>query len=354
MLHNEEKKGVDMIEIRKVDYKAPETSSLFLGADIGGTNSNFGLFEQKNNSIHLIASYHIKSKTITDFSAAVQQLLQQITTDYSATITHMCIAAAGIITDNRTRCKPTNLSITIDTNQIQQQTSLIQVLLVNDFEVIGYGLEYLDPKRIVTVNKGKDWPHANKVIIGAGTGLGTCIMRYYESEQKYHPVATEAGHMDFAAHTQQELDITNYITSSEQRTGPISYEDILSGSGIGRMYAYFSNMIGNAQVVKQLYPDAIFNARNANQQAFSTFSLYTRVYGRYAKNSALASLALAGVYIAGGIAAKNIDMFKQPEFMQEFTACPKLKDFLMNIPIHVITDYNVSLWGSAHYMINHW
>lgn len=341
-----------MIEFRKVPYKTPSNTQLFLGADIGGTNSNFGLFETVNNRLYMIASYHVKSKTITDFSDVITQLLQQIKNDYNVTITQLCIAAAGVVTHNRTRCKPTNLSITIDTQQIVQKSSLTRVQLVNDFEVIGYGLEYIDQKHIVTINKGTDWPQANKVIIGAGTGLGTCIMRYDEHQKKYTPIATEAGHTDFAAHTQDELQLCDYIKTSEQRTDAISYEDVLSGNGIGRMYAFFSNMIGDTQFLKQLHPDAIFNARNANEQAFKTFSWYTRIYGRYAKNSALASLALAGVYIAGGIAAKNIDMFKQPEFMQEFVECTKLKSFLTQTPIYVITDYDVSLWGAAHYLLN--
>jgi glucokinase len=44
-------------------------------------------------------------------------------------------------------------------------------------------------------------------------------------------------------------------------------------------------------------------------------------------------------------------MFKLPCFMEEFINCGKLAHLLQRIPIHVITDYNVSLYGAAEYFL---
>jgi len=341
-----------MIEFKKNIYRTiNETSQAWVGADIGGTNSNFGLFQKKNETLHMIASYHVKSQTITDFVIVIKELLERIKTDYGFVITHMCIAAAGVVTDQQTKCKPTNLSFIIYAHELLQNTSLTHVPIVNDFEVIGYGLPFINPKDIVTINKGTEELNANKVIIGAGTGLGTCILRYSSAKKKYIPIATEAGHTDFASHIQLDFELCNYIQTNEHRLDAVSYEDVLSGNGIGRIYAFFCNMHKNIGHELRLYPDAIFNARNANEQALQTFLSYTRFYGRFAKNSSLAGLALAGVYIAGGIAAKNIDMFKQPEFFAEFIKCGKHSALLSQIPIFVITDYNVSIWGAVQYLL---
>ena len=58
-------------------------------------------------------------------------------------------------------------------------------------------------------------------------------------------------------------------------------------------------------------------------------------------------LALNGIYIAGGIAAKNLAVFKDQVFMDEFLACNRQIDLLKNIPIKIILDYNVSLYGAV-------
>jgi glucokinase len=44
-------------------------------------------------------------------------------------------------------------------------------------------------------------------------------------------------------------------------------------------------------------------------------------------------------------------MFKQKEFMDEFINCCKQKELLANTPIYVITNYNISLYGAAEFMI---
>ena len=79
--------------------------------------------------------------------------------------------------------------------------------------------------------------------------------------------------------------------------------------------------------------------------------MYARFYARCAKDFALNALAVGGVYIAGGIAAKNLPMFELPAFMKEFVNCGKQQALLQEIPVYVITDYNVSLYGAAQYMI---
>ena len=122
------------------------------------------------------------------------------------------------------------------------------------------------------------------------------------------------------------------------------------------MYAFFKSRDSNAIVSEEiaahgLHPDEIFNRRSADQHCWNTFQLYTTIYARCAKNFALDALALGGVYLAGGIAAKNLQLFEEPSFMQEFTDCGKQKEILKQIPIYVITDYNVSLYGAAQYLM---
>ena len=63
------------------------------------------------------------------------------------------------------------------------------------------------------------------------------------------------------------------------------------------------------------------------------------------KNFALDSLSMNGIYIAGGIAAKNASLFFDPQFMSEFIRCGRQSKQLVAMPVALIADYNVSLYG---------
>ena len=186
--------------------------------------------------------------------------------------------------------------------------------------------------------------------MGAGTGLGKSILRWIDERDRYIPVASEGGHADCAVQTRLELDFIDFIRQEESRDCNISWEDVLSGYGIQRMYRFFSARNGLSDG-KNISPDEIFARRSDDKRAWQTFELYTILYSRCAKNFALDSLCLGGLYVAGGIAAKNVQIFELPAFYAEFINCGKQAELLKNIPIWVIADYNVSLYGAAEYLI---
>jgi glucokinase len=53
------------------------------------------------------------------------------------------------------------------------------------------------------------------------------------------------------------------------------------------------------------------------------------------------------LYIAGGIAAKNKEIFSSNDFIHEFENAYRRADFLKTIPIYVILNYDVSLYGAC-------
>ena len=340
-----------MLEFKEVKYVdvVPRNIECLLVADIGGTNSNFGIFKFVNGKLELILSIHFKSRKIDKFVPVVKDVLSYLEKEYDIKIKKGGFAAAGVVKKNKV--KPTNLTFVIDMNEILNKTGLTCSFLVNDFEVIGYGLDGIDQKDLVKINEGTALLHANKTIIGTGTGLGKCTLIWNKELERYMPSASEGGHADFSAQTQLELDLLTYIRKVEQRTCNISWEDVLSGDGIVRIYQFFMHRNGKNNGNKAPHPDEIFNARTRDKNSLNTFELYTKFYARCAKNFALDALALGGVYIAGGIAAKNLPLFELDAFKNEFINCGKQMELLKQVPIWVITDYNVSLHGAAAYMM---
>ena len=132
----------------------------------------------------------------------------------------------------------------------------------------------------------------------------------------------------------------------------VTWEDILSGKGISTIYKFLleSNLdfVVHDDIVKSNYEAKIIAShKETDACAGETFKWFARFYGRCAKNFALEVLALGGVYIAGGIAAKNPDIFRGELFLSEFLNNEKMKFLLEKIPIYVVVDYNVSLYGAA-------
>jgi len=345
-----------MAELREVMYQKivpSEDGHYLLTADIGGTNANFGLFvtnQVAKGILPLVASFHYKSRFITDFCELVNMVLSRIQTLYGIHITQASFAAAGVISADGMHVKPTNLPVSIDLAAIRAKTSLTQVLLANDFEVIGYGLPFVDPATLVLVNRGQPYPHGHKAILGAGTGLGKAVLFWDAAHKRYETLASEGGHADCVFLTHQELEIAHFIQECEQFTDPVSWEGVLSGNGIKRLYQFFSSKISDGAVrhgADGPRPDEIFASRHDDAACMKTYEFYAQIYGRCAKNFALDALCLSGLYIAGGIAAKNLALFQQPVFMKEFISSGKQSERLKKVPIYVITDYNVSLYGAA-------
>lgn len=342
-----------MLELREVVYvgAVPTGIECILGADIGGTNSNFGFFRRVNGRLELLFSVHAKSQLVTDFTALVKQVLAYAQTKYKIEVKYSAFAAAGVVSETQDYAKPTNLPIAIDSKEILKKTTLHCAFIVNDFEVIGYGLDSIDSKNLVMVNAGVPRAHANRAIVGAGTGLGKCIMIWDRQLGRHIPSASEGGHADFAPYNLLELDLVNYIKKERQKTCAVSWEDVLSGNGIRIIYCFFRARAQD-EIASHQPPQAddIFKDRKQDAHAYSTFKLYAKLYARCAKNFALDALALGGVYIAGGIAAKNLPLFEKDIFMSAFINCGKQQELLKEVPIYVITDYNVSLYGVAEYM----
>lgn len=346
-----------MISFKEVYYNhfAAGSDNFLLVGDIGGTNSNFGVFQFSNKDWILIFSIHLKSKQIDNFTKVADELVHHIQQMHRIKIKHLCIAAAGVVSPDRDYCALTNASIKIDAKELQAVLNLTCMVITNDFEVIGYGIERIARDQIIEIHKGFGQERANRVIIGAGTGLG-CSILYWDCEKKrYSPLLSEGGHSDCSVQNKIEFELLEFIKKSENRACSISWEDILSGAGIKRIYSFFRTRNSASPSHWSLgahgpEPDQIFKNKDLDEHARATYALYTTMYARFAKGFTLNALAAGGLYIAGGIAAHNIPLFHSDMFIQEFLNCGKHQALLQAIPVYVIADYNVSLYGAAEYM----
>lgn len=346
-----------LIDINSLDL---DFSSYVLGIDIGGTYTNLGIAGINNKKPLLLFSLKFTSNELESLTPAIIQTLDYAKNEHNIDVYDACIGAAGIVSPTKDFADLTNVNWNVSTNEILKNTSLKTAFIINDFQAVGYGINLLDHSNKNDIfqvrpetNKKYTTPQ-NRAIIGAGTGFGKCILFYDHHLRAYIPNPSEGGHGDFPIYTDFEKKIINFIEKEKKDSFPVCYEDILSGNGIKSIYSF---LLQDKNYKSSEYRDIIENSvekasliskyRKTDETCKETFLYFTKFYGRCAKNFALDALATGGLYIAGGIASKNSDIFQTDEFLFEFENSHKRKELLKKIPIYVIMNYDVSLHGTC-------
>ncbi|MGD1852264.1 MAG: glucokinase, partial [Cyanophyceae cyanobacterium] len=88
-------------------------------------------------------------------------------------------------------------------------------------------------------------------------------------------------------------------------------------------------------------------AKEGQDICAATMRLFISAYGAEAGNLALKLLPRGGLYIAGGIAAKNLDLMTDGVFMEAFKDKGRVSPLLDQVPVAIITEQKVGLIGAA-------
>ena len=322
-----------------------------LAGDIGGTNTNVGIFGVRKNPV-LLLSFHFKSNEVKGLHNEINGVLEHAMEEYGIKITKACLAVAGVLSQSRESAKITNVKLDISRKMLLKKTKLKKIALTNDFEAIGHGIGMLGRKGIAVIKKAKKIPKAPILIIGAGTGLGKATLIYNWRSKSYDSIPSEAGHSDFAAQTQMEINLINFIKKYKNIAQAVSYEQVLSGPGLASIYLFlrksgkFKETAYTREIGANPKPELISKYRKADRACRETFQIFKEIYARFAKNFAIDSLAFGGVYIAGGIAPKNRDIFDKG-FVRIFENNYKLAYVLRKIPVYLVLNSDVGLLGAG-------
>jgi glucokinase len=331
-----------------------------LGADVGGTTTNIAIAGVNDNVISLLFSLDFETEQLSSFLPALQKTLSVVEDEYSIQVKFGCIGAAGIVSTDFSFVDLTNIAWNIDAKELIKKTSLDFLFVLNDFQVLGYSLNMIDisDPSVVTCIRKTQYTNTKKprILLGAGTGLGKTILQYDTSNKLYHAFESEGGHVDIPVYTDYELELINSIRKRKHPQHPVTYEDVLSGNGLIDIYTFLrkkkrfeetnhSRIIDQAK--KKDKPALISKYRLKDEYCTETFRLFRRFFARCAKNFALDTLALGGVFLAGGIAVKNKEIFLSNEFKTEFNKNFMQSDFLKKIPLYILSDYYLSLQGAC-------
>jgi glucokinase len=313
---------------------------------MGGTNANFGVVRFENEKLKIVFQTRETTSTTSDFSTLVNNFLSMAKQKGYEPI-DACFAVAGPV-ENKIGyqiVKMTNTDIVIDSRDLEQKTDLKNILIINDFEAMAHSINVLSENDYIILNRGKEVENSVQAVIGAGTGLGKCVLIYSDTTKKYIPIPSEGGNADLPILDDEELKLTEFIKIKLNLKHQLCYENVLSGSGLENIYHYL-NSTRFKQSPQNLTAEEISMTRATNPCSKEAFDWFIKFYARCARNFALDTLARGGLYIGGGIAAKNQDSFSN--FVSEFVKNDTYKQILEDIPIYIITNYDISLIGAAY------
>ena len=352
-------------KIRTFKEKTSETEflSYVLGADIGGTYTKIGIAGVKDSKPVLLFSLEFKSQELMSIIPAVNETLAYADRNYNIKINSACFGVAGAIYTDTINL--TNLDWGIDKIELIRETTVNDVSIINDFQAIGYGLNLLDPNNendILNIRdeKRREITSSTKAVLGAGTGLGKSILSYDKHYNIYAPIPSEGGHEDFPAQNDFEIKLLEFIKRLRGISQPVTYEELLSGRGLESIYLFLNETqkFNPTEFTKEIEQTddkvpLISKYKEKDERCRETFRLFTRFYARCAKNFVLNTMATGGLYIAGGIASKNREIFESKEFLDEFENAYRRTEILKKIPIYVIVNYDVSLLGACFAAMHH-
>jgi glucokinase len=344
-----------------------------LAGDIGGTKTILRLANVRDDDIQRFASHELEIETLyeakypsadyPEFVPMVKSFLAAAGQKYSSVSPQAaCLAIAGPIVNNTSQL--TNLSWFLRGEFLAGALDIQCVQLINDFEAIGYGVTGLQPEDVYELQAGKPSDRAPIAVLGAGTGLGQGFLLPCEGEYLVFP--SEGGHVDFAPQSELEFQLRKYLIEKHS-ISRVSEERVVSGMGIisiyqflrDRQYASESHEIGqimdmwerSAGQRSELEDPAAIISRAATHKtdllSQKTMEIFIRAYGSEAGNLSLKLLPKGGLYIAGGVTAKNLDLIKGGEFMYAFSSKGRVSHLLDEVPVRVVLNQHVGLIGAT-------
>jgi glucokinase len=321
---------------------------VILAGDIGGTKTRLALYEAGSSPRTPGREQRFVSRDYPSLEALVTSFLGA-----GPKPTDAVFGIAGPVVDGAVHA--TNLPWRIETKAMAGALGA-RVTLLNDLAATGLGLPVLAPAELAILQRGSPRTGA-RALIAAGTGLGEAMLAAEGTGWRALP--TEGGHTDFAPRDPLEDELLVWLRA---RHGHVSYERVLSGAGLADLYRFYRATgrgaapdAFEAAFAAAADPAPLVSAAGFDgscDRARQVVDRFVSIYGSEAGNLALQTLAIAGVFVAGGIAPHLMPRMS-PGFVHAFLDKGRMGPLLEQIPVAVVLDDRCALWGAAAAALEH-
>lgn len=318
-----------------------------LAGDVGGTKTVLSLYERITSGWREIATTTFTSAEHGGLEVPARAFLD----GSGGSVAAAAIGVAGPVVDGV--CRTTNLPWLIDARSLAVALGVSRVAVINDFEATARGLLELRPDQLVALQVGRRDPAGHCAVLGAGTGLGEAIL-VPTGDGGSRVIATEGGHTDFAPRNEVEDGLLRFLRA--RHPDHVSVERVVSGLGLAAIHEYVvaaglaRSAPGTLERMCDEDPGAVIGhlgSRGEDPACAYTIGLFASLYGAEAGNLALKTLPTGGLFVAGGIAPKMIDVLRRGAFLEAFLAKGRMRPVLEQIPVSIVTDPRVGMYGAA-------
>jgi glucokinase len=319
---------------------------MILAGDIGGTKTQLGLFslDGPRPSRLSVATYQT-----LDYPGLPEIIDAFLATERpAAPIERATFGVAGPVINQA--AEMTNVPWHVDAAELVPRFKFKYVKLLNDLEAMAYSIPVLTSGELRQLQAGDRRAEGNIALIAAGTGLGTSLLHWVEG--RYVPIASEGGHTDFAARTDREMALVQFL---RQKFGRAEVEHVLSGPGIlslsdfthgGARCAHLNAPTNSPELAADVSRSALAGSCRCCVEALD---LFVAAYGAVAGNFALAAVTRGGVFLGGGIAPRILPALEKPLFLEAFNDKAPMTALMESMPVHVILNPEAGLLGAAVY-----
>lgn len=302
----------------------------YLIADVGGTNTRVALAHDgrlQTDSIH-------RYRNVNQFGVA--EILRDYLSNHApdSRPSAVCIDVAGPVGDNQGQL--TNLDWTVTTAQLCDATGASRGAIINDMQAQGLALSHLPTESFSSVLKGTAQT-GNRIVVNVGTGFNSAVV--LGDGPKLTVPGSETGHVNLPVPSTEIFELHQYLTA---RFGFASAEEVLSGRGLGHIYAFLAQHSASEPLPSSQH---IMAHLDSDPLALKSISILLEVFGCVCGNLALTHLPFGGIYLVGGMAQALADHYSDSLFHSAFAAKGRFSEFMNQFSVNLVQDDHAALAG---------
>lgn len=319
---------------------------MLVAGDVGGTKTRLASYSLENGKLKQLDIERFDSKSFANLA----EIVRNFTNKRGLSVEAACFGVPGPVIAGRVKLP--NLPWEFSEKALSTDLGIPSVKLVNDLVATAAAVPHLLPSDLMNVYQGRKLPEQKVyAVVAPGTGLGHAFL--HGEAGKYHVLASEGGHIDFAPSDDLQIELFRYLKKTFNR---VSIERVLCGPGLVNIYNFLRDS-GRASESAELKAKLEAEDRAAiiargglegtHDICVQALDLFISILGSHCGNVVLMTLATAGLFLGGGIPPKISKKFSDPKFLDSFMNKGRFKDVVSATPINIIMDDHAAVVGAA-------
>lgn len=346
---------------------------MYLCCDLGGTLADWAIYDPEAEEFMFRVDMSVAA--YEDFYEMLDNVLAEYENQKEdfGVITNTTLGIAG--PTDHTSVKVTNIvgweinTLTIN-DFLEEHGHIGNSSIINDFEALGYGLLYLlehgfNKENVVPIygyfksrqNRPGEPTRTKSLVCGPGTGLGVaCIIEGLCKDGFPYIISSEGGHHTLSPENDEQF---RFINKAEKYQGKISYEEVLSHSGLRNLYNYFRREDYSAEPNYSISSEQIITlaTNGKDQAAIDTIEIFCEFLANFCGNSALTFNIDKAIVLWGGVLLDLPHELLQARFKRDYADRCGHSSRISRVPVVLIKEKNLPLYGCVHrseYEIKHY